>query len=514
MKRQAVMSTPGTLLHVLVLVTFAGASAQLAAQAVAPAPTDAQMERLAGALNRTEAELAATQQEMQSLRSELDDLRRQLAQHNSAAEGAPAETSSASQEQEGSIARRLQDVEERQALEETQIATHAQAKVESESKYPVRITGMILVNSFVNTGNVDDPATPTLAIPGTGSTGISLRQSILGLDAQGPHLFGARTSADIHTDFSGAATSTSYSGGLNLLRLRTAHANIEWKHTAGFFSIDRPILNPNAPASLTAVAQPALAWSGNLWNWNPQFGVSHDVSLFSASALRVQSALIDPSDPPVFRAATAALATLPAPTSAERSRFPGVETRLAWLRRMEGPRTEGVGTEVGVGGYYSPHRLPGGYGGNSWAATLDYRFPLPARLEWSGSAYRGQGLGGLGGGAYKDYVFRLQNGQFDLQFLDDVGGWTQLKQRVTERLEWNTALGVDNAFSGELRPYVAANSSPLVTLARNRTFTSNVIYSPSAYLLFSLEYRNVRSTPVNQPASVSNVIGAAAGYRF
>ena len=31
-------------------------------------------------------------------------------------------------------------------------------------------------------------------------------------------------------------------------------------------------------------------------------------------------------------------------------------------------------------------------------------------------------------------------------------------------------------------------------LARNRTFTGNVIYSPSAYLLFSLEYRRLESS--------------------
>ncbi len=37
-------------------------------------------------------------------------------------------------------------------------------------------------------------------------------------------------------------------------------------------------------------------------------------------------------------------------------------------------------------------------------------------------------------------------------------------------------------------------------LARNRTFTGNVIYSPSAYLLFSLEYRRLESFPVDGPS--------------
>lgn len=489
----------------LLSALFATLPGILAAQTTQNA-ADQQMERLSSALTRAEAELTATQREIELLRHQLEDLRQQLALRNPSA---PAETYSASQEQDGAIARRLQDVEEREAQQEAQIATHQQAKVESASKYPVRITGMILLNSFINTRNVDNPATPTFAVGGGGNTGLSLRQTILGLDAEGPHLFGARTSGDIRTDFSGAASSTSYSGGLNLLRIRTAHANIAWKQSEVFFSLDRPILNPNAPASLTAVAEPALAWSGNLWSWNPQFGVTQDLAITKSSGLRLQGALIDPSDPPAFTAISAALTALPAASAAERSRWPGLETRVAYLHK-----TEGAASEIGIGGYFSPHRLPADYSGDSWAATLDYRIALPMRLEWSGSAYRGQGLGGLGGGAYKDYVFRYDAGQLDVQFLDDVGGWTQLKQRVTQRLEWNAAFGVDNAFSGQLRPYITPESSAYLSLARNRTFTGNVIYSPSAYLLFSLEYRNIRSTPVSLPGSETNVIGAAAGYRF
>jgi hypothetical protein len=51
-------------------------------------------------------------------------------------------------------------------------------------------------------------------------------------------------------------------------------------------------------------------------------------------------------------------------------------------------------------------------------------------------------------------------------------------------------------------------------LARNRTITGNVIYSPSAYLLFSLEYRRLTSTPVEGVASDANIIGLGAGYKF
>ncbi len=166
----------------------------------------------------------------------------------------------------------VEQIREQQALETTQIATHERSKVETESKYALKLSGLILFTGFVNTSQVDDPVTPTLVFEGAGTTGASLRQTVLGFDATGPHLFNARTHADARVDFDGASLSnsaiTSYTGGL--LRLRTAHAALSWDHTEAFFSLDHAIVAPNTPTSLTAVAVPALAWSGNLWTWNPQ----------------------------------------------------------------------------------------------------------------------------------------------------------------------------------------------------------------------------------------------------
>ena len=65
---------------------------------------------------------------------------------------------------EEAVARLNADVEnirERQEVQESQIATHQQDKVESASKFPVKVTGLILMNTFVNTGAVDIPPSPT-----------------------------------------------------------------------------------------------------------------------------------------------------------------------------------------------------------------------------------------------------------------------------------------------------------------------------------------------------------------
>jgi len=89
-----------------------------------------------------------------------------------------------------------------------------------------------------------------------------------------------------------------------------------------------------------------------------------------------------------------------------------------------------------------------------------------------------------------------------------------LKARAGERVEFNAAYGIDNAFAGELRPYLTIQSGNYMNLARNSTVFTNVIYSPSAYTLFSLEYRRIDSSPAVGQHSVADVVGVAAGYRF
>ena len=412
----------------------------------------------------------------------------------------------------------IDELREQQAIQGSQIATHEQSKVESESKYPVKITGLLLLNGFVNTRQVDIAATPTVAVPGSGSTGASLRQTVLGFDARGPHLFGARSHGDLSVDFNGnpqSATSVAnyagyYGAATTLLRLRTAHAGLQWQHTNAYFSLDRPIVSPEAPTSLTAVAEPPLGWSGNLWTWNPQLGVTRDIGFAGLRMVRLQGALIDVGDAPLSPAA-ASTATGTPPTAAEKSRWPGAEARIALM----GSKPEGSG--LGFGGYFAPHLSSlVGRRFDAWAGTLDAKLLLPSRLEFTGEFYRGEALGGLGGGGFKDFAYSIDTdtGGYYFRPLDDVGGWAQLKEKISERLELNAAFGLDDVFAKELRRYAVPGGTVYQNLARNRTYTGNVIYSPSAYLLFSLEYRNLGSFPIAGSSAGSNVIGIAAGYKF
>jgi hypothetical protein len=450
---------------------------------------------------------------MDAYQKQLTELRQQLAalqQQTTAEKGTsppltpPATANAAGVEAVSAVPATLDEIRERQAIEESQIATHEETKVETDSKYPLKVSGLLLFNGFVNTRQVDVSAAPAYAIPGPGSTGLSLRQTVLGLDARGPHLFSATSHAGVRVDFFANGALSNYAAG-GVLRLRTAHAALDWKNTQAFVELDRSILEPNAPTSLVTIAQPELAWAGNLWSWNPQVGVSHQFAFSDSSRVRLQAALIDTSDPQL--PGLAASVTSPV-TGTERSRWPGTEMRIAFQHGENG-----AGPEIGVGGYFSPHRAMNGSAFDAWAGTMDLRLPLSKYLEVTANAYRGQALAGLGGGGYVNYYYEGTSQYADA--LDDVGGWTQLKARAGQRVELNAGFGADNPFAKDIQSAVSSSSnSTYFGLARNRSFFSNAIYSPSAYLVFSLEYRRLWTDFSSGPTSFSDVIGIGAGYKF
>lgn len=511
----------------LLIVAFGSPTNSVCAQATSQEDISQQIQKLTAAMARTQTQLEQSQHQLDEMRKQLSILQREISQTGSSAGTQPPSvpvSASSSQNEPEATSTAIQDIRDRQAMQESQIATQAQSKVESASKYPVKVTGLLLLNGFVNTNAVDMAATPTVALPGSGSTGATVRQTILGIDARGPHLFGARSYADLRFDFDGsppfsnspAVYSGYYNANVTLLRLRTAHAGLRWEHTEAYFALDRPIFSPDMPTSLTAVAIPALAWSGNLWTWNPQVGINQDFGQADSRGVRLQAALIDVGDAPLSPTAppSGILTAIP-PSSGEESRWPGVEARVELRGPVVNPNDDR--SHFGVGGYFAPHySSPLGRSFDSWAGTLDARLILPARLEFTGTFYRGEALGGLGGGAYKDFAYRIDtdSGGYYFRPLDDVGGWAQLKEKLSERLELNAAFGIDEAFAGELRRYAVSDGPVYQNLSRNRTFTGNVIYSPSAYLQFSLEYRHLKSSPVIGSPAGSNIIGLGAGYRF
>jgi uncharacterized coiled-coil protein SlyX len=190
------------------------------------------IQKLTEAMATTQAQLEQSQRQIIDMQKQLKALQQEMAQRSST-ETSPVSPGSASpasapESQPTDIQSEAQDIRDRQAMQESQIATLEQTKIESESKYPVKVTGLLLLSGFVNTRAVDMAAAPTLALPGPGNTEASVRQTVLGFDARGPHLFGANSYADLRVDFDGvpqsSAGASTYSGpySANLRRCGSA----------------------------------------------------------------------------------------------------------------------------------------------------------------------------------------------------------------------------------------------------------------------------------------------------
>ncbi|HUB52895.1 MAG TPA: hypothetical protein VL986_12135 [Terracidiphilus sp.] len=501
-------SKAGWKLNIALMSLALAAAAPLRAQQ-APAPAaesrdvaelEKHIDEMAAQIEGMRQELVDSHNEVRAMRAEVEELRRDVSEKNASETDASVASLRASVEQ-------LRDNSE---VLQAEVAQHDQTKVETQSKFPLRIAGSVLFTALSNSGTTDDIDVPVVALapqPGVsqGSLSASVRQTILSLDASGPHFGSASTSAALSVDFFGGIPYSYTATAAGLLRLRTAHATLAWPDRALTAAFDRPILSPREPTSWITLGEPALAWSGNLWTWSPQLefsqNLTHGQNRFGDWTGEL--ALIDPSAP--FTSRPTGLRT---PDPAEKSRQPGYEAHLGDVIDL-GRRT----IEWGAGGYYSRQAYLYGQNLDAWAGTADWKIALANPLEVSGTFYRGRGIGGLGGGAFKDFVPYGEYGQN--RGLNDEGGWAQVKWRISRDVETDVATGEDNAFAGDLRgSNYATGSEVYQNLARNLTAYGNVIYRPRTYLLFSAEYRQIRSWPIAGSADNDHIFGLAAGYLF
>jgi hypothetical protein len=99
--------------------------------------------------------------------------------------------------------------------------------------------------------------------------------------------------------------------------------------------------------------------------------------------------------------------------------------------------------------------------------------------------------------------------------LNATGGWAQLKFRQTEKLEWNGAFGQDSSFARDLRLFPLSTQSYFdPSLARNRSAFLNFIYRPRSDLLFSVEYRCLRTISVSGNSETAGHINVSMGVLF
>jgi len=317
-------------------------------------------------------------------------------------------------------------VEEDQQLIDGKLSDLYQTKVESGSKYRLRLSGVVLLNMYDNRGTVEYQDIPSIAEPpqteplfvSPSSFGGTLRQSQIRLQAFGPDISGARTARTCNLILP---------AGSRIHRTASAwpRASAHGDDPTGlgaYFDCRRAgptIFAPLAPTSLATLAAPALSYAGNLWAWAPasphrtshrfvrgfKFLVPGRNSRFTVGGLSGQFLY-----PLSGVGRNVGPARLCGPGFLESSRV------RAELHRRDGrvlwPSELGFSRNV-----------------DGWAGTTDVTLPLGKLFEFTGEFYRGRAVAGLGGGIGQGILFAgsFTDPATTFKGLDSMGGWAQLK---------------------------------------------------------------------------------------
>jgi regulator of replication initiation timing len=492
------------------------------ASAQQPAPADAnlaesvqelrqQVQELRSAVADMKSEAEQSRAESAALRKELETLRAAPAagegQTSPASQGTPPATADSAP-----LNQRVGSLEETTQLLDSEIHTQYQTKVESGSKYRVRLSGLVLLNLFHNRGLVDNLDFPTYAVPNntygpSSSFGATLRQSELGLEVFGPELAGAKTSGEIQMDFGGGFPSAALDGiNTGLFRLRTANMRMDWAYTSLIVGQDSLFISPLSPTSFASLAIPSLGYSGNLWAWTPQVRVERRFDLPDSQDVTVQAGILDNITGEPFYGSSS---NRP-PQAGEQSGQPAYATRIGWSNEINGRPVS-----VGASGYYSRQNWGFNWNVNGWATAADWRVPIAPKLEISGEFYRGRAVGGLGGGIGQSILFsgNQQDPASYFRAVNSAGGWSQIKFSATPRLEFNGAFGVDDPYSADIHAFASPVGYYPAVLAANRSAMMNFIFRPRSDLLLSAEYRRLRTSEIGA-LSTADQINLIMGVLF
>ena len=358
---------------------------------------------------------------------------------------------------------------------QSQVEQLAQEKVSSSSRFPVVLSGTILSNTVVNSGEANWLEGPNLV--GTtsgGSMTTTMRQSRIGLDVGAIPVGGWSAKGTLILDFFGGTPGFVTGTVMGLPRMLYAFGRLERAGTAIQIGQDHVLLAPRDPTSLAAFAFPQFFRSGNLYLRAPQVRLEQRVGGFTAKAGIVAPVIGDAGPAYVFA---------PAAGAGERSERPAFEGHLGFDR----------GTDVGGGEFHLG--ASGHYGWSTFGPSLEASaagavdfLARAGRIGVAGEIYAAEDMDAYGAGV-------AQRGRSE-------GGWVEARLRASSRLSFTGGAGVDR------RPDGLGQAGRL----RNTSAFGNTILRLTPEVAVSLEYKWLQTrygpVPVNRENHHVNAVFA------
>jgi hypothetical protein len=426
---------------------------------------------LAGALPAGAQDAAALGEQLAQVRRELAALREELQAVKAALPMVAGAAAAPAVEPPAASVEMLQ----------TQVQELAQSKVESASRFPVRLFGSLVSNTAFNSGEANWIENPNLvgrpADP-AGSMTSTVRQTQLGLSVGTIPVGAWAATGEVLVDFLGGVPNFVTGTVMGLPRLLHAWGRVERGGTALQFGQDEVLVAPRNPTSLAAQAFPLFFRAGNLYLRAPQARVEQRLG----GGFQVAGALLAP----IAGDYTAGYQFAPPPGAGERSRRPAVEGRLGFGRGDDSTSRE---LAAGVSGYSSWQRA-GEARGHGWAAAADLNVRA-GRLGAAGELFAADTAEALGAGI-------AQPGR-------SHGGWFEGRLAVTRVVGLNAGGAYEAMRDG---PGPAGREE-------NRSAFGNVIVRFTPEIAVSVEYRwlQTRYAP-GTPRGDNHHVNAVFAFTF
>jgi hypothetical protein len=434
---------------------------------VLPAQTPGEVQQILERLDRLE-------KQNRELLDQVTELRQELA----ASRGAPEAAAPA-----------VTQLAEKAAIQEQQIRDQAQTKVEASQHFPIRITGMALFNSYLNStlNGGSQYATVASLTPGSERGGGAIRQSVLGLEYQGPAtIWGGKVGGSLYMDFYGGSGQSLD----QLMRIRTGSIEIDWKSRSISAGLEKPIFAPREPNSLAQVGISPLTGTGNLWLWVPQVKFEQKFGFGPHTQVRAQVGLIETHE------TLAVQATSYTPQVA--TGRPGFEGRFEFSHGAEGGRR----IEIAPGFHTSStHVADTSVPSNLF--SLDWFFNPISKLEFTGAYFSGQNVMNLGTGGIRQGFVVYADGV--VLPVHSQGGWAQWTWLATSRLSFNFFAGQEDDRDRDLLSG---------RIGKNQKYGANFFYRLAPNVLASFEASQLRTTYIAIGDRLYNHYDLSLAYQF
>jgi hypothetical protein len=459
---------------------------------VAQSPQDVprpDLARIEARLDRLEQENRALTEEVRDLRAELAAARTPPAAAPAAvvadkAAGKPADSTAAAADATAPPA----TVEERLDIVERRVDEQSQTKVEAAQRFPIRIAGMALFNTFGNSAQSGGVDYPTVAAPqaGAGHAGATMRQTILGLEFRGPHSFwGGNVHGSVYMDF--------YQGAAPLdewIRLRTGDIQIDWKTRSIMAGVDKPIFNPREPSSLAQVGVSPLTGTGNLWLWLPQVRFEQDIAFTPSTGVRARVGVLATHEVTPY-------GSPPLINSQVEPVRPALEGRLEAYHNLDSNRK----LELSFG-FHTSNTHDSGVSIPSNLLSADWFFNPWKRVEFTGAFFSGENVASLGTGAINQGYYVV--GRY-AEAINSLGGWGQFTIHAARRIDFHLFTGQQAYEAQQLHQG---------SVGRNLLYGGNIYFRVAPNVLLGPEITQIRTLYLGLGTRINNHYDLALAYLF